>query len=128
MTSSRRKDMAGFMCRCVSSLKSWSQLCEICASEAQFGQSFLHARLTGFSENENRYGPRQIMWRYFEQQSFYMEEDEFASHCEAVAQLLNQWNAVDYFCDYIASIKKRRMCSANLLPFRAEVSGPRCAS
>lgn len=49
------------------------------------------------------------MWRYFEQQSFYMEEDEFACHCEAVAQLLTEWNAVDYFCDYIASIKKRRM-------------------
>lgn len=48
------------------------------------------------------------MWRYFEQQSFYMEEDEFASHCEAVAQLLQQWDAVDYFCDYISSIKKRR--------------------
>lgn len=37
-----------------------------------------------------------------------MGEDEFASHCEAVALLLKQWNAVDYFCDYIASIKKRR--------------------
>lgn len=48
------------------------------------------------------------MWRYFEQQSFYMDEDEFASHCEAVAILLNRWNVVDYFCDYIASIKKRR--------------------
>eukprot|EP00177_Eucheuma_denticulatum_P002152 GFKZ01003843.1.p1 GENE.GFKZ01003843.1~~GFKZ01003843.1.p1 ORF type:complete len:205 (-),score=29.87 GFKZ01003843.1:697-1311(-) len=49
----------------------------------------------------------QIMWRYFEQQSFYMQEDEFASHCEAVALLLNEWNAVDYFCDYVTSIKKR---------------------
>lgn len=37
-----------------------------------------------------------------------MEESEFASHCEAVAQLLKQWKAVDYFCDYIASVKKRR--------------------
>lgn len=51
-----------------------------------------------------------IMWRYFEQQSFYMQEDEFASHCEAVALLLKEWNAVDYFCDYVASIKKRRKC------------------
>ncbi|PXF46256.1 hypothetical protein BWQ96_03912 [Gracilariopsis chorda] len=49
----------------------------------------------------------QIMWRYFEQQSFYMDEPEFASHCEAVAQLLRQWGAVEYFCDYIASTKKR---------------------
>ncbi|KAI0562692.1 hypothetical protein FGB62_55g038 [Gracilaria domingensis] len=49
----------------------------------------------------------QIMWRYFEQQSFYMDEYDFACHCEAVAQLLRKWGAVDYFCDYIASTKKR---------------------
>lgn len=48
------------------------------------------------------------MWRYFEQQSFYMDEEEFAGHCEAVAILLREWGAVDYFCDYIATIKKRR--------------------
>ncbi len=36
----------------------------------------------------------QIMWRFFEQQSFYLDEDGFASHCEAVAQLLNEWDAV----------------------------------
>lgn len=50
----------------------------------------------------------QVMWRYFEQQSFYMDEDEFASHCEAVAILLTRWNAVNYFLDYITTIKKRR--------------------
>lgn len=50
----------------------------------------------------------QIMWRYFEQQSFYLAEDDFASHCEAVAQMLNDWAAVDYFVDYVSSIKKRR--------------------
>lgn len=50
----------------------------------------------------------QIMWRYFEQQSFYMDEEEFANHCEAVAILLKRWNAVDYFLDYITTIKKRR--------------------
>lgn len=49
----------------------------------------------------------QIMWRYFEQQSFYLEEDDFAAHCEAVAQLLNRWNAVDYFLDWISNVKKR---------------------
>lgn len=37
-----------------------------------------------------------------------MDEAQFASHCEAVAQLLRQWGAVEYFCDYIASTKKRR--------------------
>lgn len=50
----------------------------------------------------------QIMWRYFGQQSFYMDEEEFASHCEAVAILLKRWKAVDYFLDYITTIKKRR--------------------
>eukprot|EP00178_Gracilaria_changii_P017819 TRINITY_DN507_c0_g1_i2.p2 TRINITY_DN507_c0_g1~~TRINITY_DN507_c0_g1_i2.p2 ORF type:complete len:194 (+),score=32.17 TRINITY_DN507_c0_g1_i2:191-772(+) len=49
----------------------------------------------------------QIMWRFFEQQSFYMNEYDFACHCEAVAQLLSKWNAVHYFCDYIASTRKR---------------------
>lgn len=53
----------------------------------------------------------QIMWRYFEQQSFYLGEDEFGSHCEAVAILLNDWGAVDYFIDYVCAIKKRRSLS-----------------
>lgn len=48
-----------------------------------------------------------ILWRYFEQVSFYMEEDEWAQHTEAVADLLKKWGAVDYFCDYISSVKKR---------------------
>lgn len=56
----------------------------------------------------------QIMWRYFGQQSFYMDEEEFASHCEAVAILLKRWNAVDYFLDYITTIKKRRTLLLNM--------------
>lgn len=48
-----------------------------------------------------------VLWRYFEQASFYMEEEQWAEHTEAVADLLKKWNAVDYFCDYISSIKKR---------------------
>lgn len=50
----------------------------------------------------------QIMWRYFGQQSFYLGEDDFAAHCEAVAQLLNTWDRVDYFLDWVANVKKRR--------------------
>lgn len=48
-----------------------------------------------------------ILWRYFEQQSFYMDEERWAEHTEAVADLLKKWDAVEYFCDYIAGIKKR---------------------
>lgn len=53
----------------------------------------------------------QVMWRFQEQQSFYLDEEGFASHLEAVAQLLNEWNAVDFVCDYIANVKKRRTLS-----------------
>lgn len=56
-----------------------------------------------------------IMWRYFEQQSFYMEEEEFANHCQAVAELLRGWKAVDYFCDYVSSCKKRRKFTSPFL-------------
>lgn len=37
-----------------------------------------------------------------------MDEEEFSSHCEAVAILLNRWKSVDYFLDYITNVKKRR--------------------
>lgn len=53
------------------------------------------------------------MWRYFEQQSFYMDEDEFSSHCEAMSILLKRWDAVDYFLDYISNIKKKRKLIQN---------------
>jgi Domain of unknown function (DUF3067) len=49
-----------------------------------------------------------IMWRYFEQLSFYMDEEQWSQHMEAVADLLKKWEAVDYFQDYIQSVKKRR--------------------
>lgn len=49
-----------------------------------------------------------IMWRYFEQLSFYMDEQQWDEHMEAVADLLKKWGAVDYFCDYINKVKKRR--------------------
>jgi hypothetical protein len=48
-----------------------------------------------------------VLWRYFEQVSFYMDEAQWAEHTEAVADLLKKWGAVDHFCDYIAAIKKR---------------------
>lgn len=37
-----------------------------------------------------------------------MNEEEYASHCEAIAILLKRWDVVDYFLDYISNIKKRR--------------------
>lgn len=49
-----------------------------------------------------------IMWRYFEQVSFYMDEEQWSEHMEAVADLLKKWGAVNYFCDYITKVKKRR--------------------
>lgn len=50
----------------------------------------------------------QIMWRYYGQQSFYLEENDWKAHMQAVAQLLNDWKAVNFFVDYVANIKKRR--------------------
>jgi Domain of unknown function (DUF3067) len=49
-----------------------------------------------------------IMWRYYEQLSFYMDEEQWSQHMEAIADLLKKWEAVDYFQDYIRSVKKKR--------------------
>jgi hypothetical protein len=65
-----------------------------------------------------------VLWRYFEQVSFYMEEPEWAEHTEAVADLLKKWGAVDYFCDYIATIKKRPVVGISLnVPIPGVVRG-----
>jgi hypothetical protein len=50
----------------------------------------------------------QILWRYKEQQSFYLSDAEWEEHCEAVADLVKKWDAVEYFCDYVANVKKKR--------------------
>lgn len=55
-----------------------------------------------------------ILWRYYEQVSFPLEEEEWAEHCEAVADLLKKWGAVDWFCDYITSCKKRPVVGISL--------------
>lgn len=65
-----------------------------------------------------------VLWRYFEQVSFYMKEEQWAEHTEAVADLLKKWDAVDYFCDYIASIKKRPVVGISLnVPIPGVVRG-----
>lgn len=65
-----------------------------------------------------------ILWRYFEQVSFYMEEEQWAEHTEAVANLLKKWNAVDYFCDYVSSVKKRPVVGISLnVPIPGIVKG-----
>lgn len=55
-----------------------------------------------------------ILWRYYEQVSFPLEEEEWAEHCEAVANLLKKWNAVDWFCDYVTTCKKRPVVGISL--------------
>jgi Domain of unknown function (DUF3067) len=55
-----------------------------------------------------------IMWRYYEQLSFYMDEEQWTEHMEAVADLLKKWGAVDYFRKYIQTVKKRRKCSQEM--------------
>jgi Domain of unknown function (DUF3067) len=53
----------------------------------------------------------QILWRYKEQQSFYLSDKEWDEHCEAVADLIRKWDAVDVVLDYLKyAKKKRRFC------------------
>lgn len=56
----------------------------------------------------------QVMWRYLEQQSFYLPEDEFDMHMEAIAQMIVEWNAVDIVTSFITQTKKKPVVGITL--------------
>ena len=49
----------------------------------------------------------QVMWRYLEQASFPMSEDDYMAHLNEVAAYLNGWNAVDQVQSFVAQTNER---------------------
>lgn len=49
----------------------------------------------------------QVMWRYLEQASFPLSEQEYLEHLNAVASYLNAWNGVSQVIAYLEKTKER---------------------
>lgn len=59
----------------------------------------------------------QIMWRYLEQASFPMNEDDYLSHLDQIASYLNAWGSSDQVIDGIqATREKPRLGKAVNIP------------
>mmetsp|Transcript_6857 Transcript_6857/g.11767 ORF Transcript_6857/g.11767 Transcript_6857/m.11767 type:complete len:128 (-) Transcript_6857:281-664(-) len=48
-----------------------------------------------------------IMWRYLEQQSFPLSQEEYFMNLQAIAELIVQWGAVDFFRSYVTATKEK---------------------
>lgn len=61
----------------------------------------------------------QIMWRYQEQQSFSMSEQEFIEHLNVIATYLNDWGVVEQVKKFIETTKERpRLGKAVSIPLQ----------
>lgn len=49
----------------------------------------------------------QVMWRYLEQVSFPLSEDEYLAHLDQVMLYLHEWGQVDYVQQWIAQTRDR---------------------
>lgn len=49
----------------------------------------------------------QVMWRYLEQVSFPLSEDEYLAHLSQVLLYLHEWGQVDYVQQWIAQTRDR---------------------
>ncbi len=49
----------------------------------------------------------QVMWRYLEQASFPLSEEEYLDHLEAIATHLNAMGGVQQVIDFIATTKEK---------------------
>ena len=49
----------------------------------------------------------QVMWKYLEQASFPLSEQQYIENLQAIANYLNGWNGVDQFQSYIEKTKER---------------------
>jgi hypothetical protein len=49
----------------------------------------------------------QVMWRYLEQVSFPLSENEYLAHLDQVMLYLNEWGQVDYVQQWIAQTRDR---------------------
>ncbi|MBD2187458.1 DUF3067 family protein [Pseudanabaena mucicola] len=61
----------------------------------------------------------QVMWRYQEQQSFSMGEQEFITHLDAIASYLSDWGVVEQVQKFIATTKEKpRLGKAVSIPLQ----------
>ena len=49
----------------------------------------------------------QVMWKYLEQASFPLSEQQYLENLNAIASYLNGWNGVEQFQSYIEKTKER---------------------
>ena len=49
----------------------------------------------------------QVMWKYLEQASFPLSEQQYRENLQAIASYINGWNGVDQFQSYIEKTKER---------------------
>lgn len=49
----------------------------------------------------------QVMWRYLEQVSFPLSQEEYLEHLNAIANYLHEWNSLDQFQDFLAQTRER---------------------
>ena len=49
----------------------------------------------------------QVMWKYLEQASFPLSEQEYLEHLEAIANYLHAWGGVEQVQDFIAKTRDR---------------------
>jgi hypothetical protein len=61
----------------------------------------------------------QVMWRYQEQQSFSMSEEEFIKHLNVISSYLSDWGVVEQVKNFIGTTKERpRLGKAVSIPLQ----------
>ncbi len=72
----------------------------------KWGRSY-DVQLRWVGEGKNRRVQLQVMWRYLEQASFPMTEQEYLQHLQRVANYLQAWAVVGQFQQFIRQVKTR---------------------
>jgi len=61
----------------------------------------------------------QVMWRFLEQASFPLGEEEYLAHLNDVAACLNAWNQGDYVCQWVRETREKpRLGKAVTIPLQ----------
>ncbi len=64
----------------------------------------------------------QIMWRYLGQASFGLTEEQYNTHLERTAYILDEWAVTDQVRDYVLKTKERpRVGKAISVPLRFDL-------
>jgi hypothetical protein len=49
----------------------------------------------------------QVMWRYLEQVSFPLTQEEYSEHLNAIANYLQAWNCLEQFREFLTQTRER---------------------